>query len=499
MYFDSKRNAYIDRDTGAVIFQEEPEDNTEIPTLPPETTAAFRAGNGGYVVRNTTSPPVISSMSHELDGYRSMSLRSSSVEYNPSGIVDRTMILRTPSVTSASIDRSNSTTLRIGSGDQYIPLERTLTTRSPEPVSPTVDRSQYLRSHSVDPSSLERGITLRNSPGVNRSGSVDMEEELFELRRQGSLEVAEPTMDQTADPQGWEDWNLARSLQVFEFELMDDTGGEHDPAADGDFHQKEYRASRSCRRQLCTPSFAICLLQIGVLIAMIQIDGFTSSSSNATIGPPVYSLVRFGAKETGLIVLRKQWWRIISPTMLHAGILHIVPNVAIQLRIGGYLNLVYGNVKFLWIYFFGGVFGVLMSCCFLPDSVGVGSSGALMGMLASWVVWILFRWNKIPKEHHRIRNCQLLVVLASIAVTMATSAMPNVDWAAHAGGAFQGALWGIILLSNELEPSYTTIVMKLIALLISLVTSALAVYYLLFVIHASSSNFYYWDANDDWH
>jgi hypothetical protein len=62
--------------------------------------------------------------------------------------------------------------------------------------------------------------------------------------------------------------------------------------------------------------------------------------------------------------------------------------------------------------------------------------------------------NKIPKEHHKIRNCQLAVVLSSIAITMATSAMPNVDWAAHAGGAFQGALWGIILLSNELHSKY---------------------------------------------
>ena len=32
------------------------------------------------------------------------------------------------------------------------------------------------------------------------------------------------------------------------------------------------------------------------------------------------------------------------------------------------------------------------SCIFIPDSVGVGSSGALMGMLSSWIVWIVFRW-----------------------------------------------------------------------------------------------------------
>jgi len=32
------------------------------------------------------------------------------------------------------------------------------------------------------------------------------------------------------------------------------------------------------------------------------------------------------------------------------------------------------------------------SCIFLPGTVGVGSSGAVMGMLSSWVVWIIFRW-----------------------------------------------------------------------------------------------------------
>jgi membrane associated rhomboid family serine protease len=126
--------------------------------------------------------------------------------------------------------------------------------------------------------------------------------------------------------------------------------------------------------------------------------------------------------------------------------------------------------------------GVLRSCCFLPESVGVGSSGALMGMLSSWVVWIIFRWyvgvfssvcdlraafhcrfmpvmttlcrgqlvrnpelthsvfarrKKIPHQCKQQRNCQLFIVLASIVITLATSFTPNVDWAAHAGGALQ--------------------------------------------------------------
>lgn len=51
---------------------------------------------------------------------------------------------------------------------------------------------------------------------------------------------------------------------------------------------------------------------------------------------------------------------------------------------------------------------------------------------------ILFQHRKkIPHECKSQRNCQLFVVVAAIVVTLATSFTPNVDWAAHAGGALQ--------------------------------------------------------------
>jgi hypothetical protein len=101
----------------------------------------------------------------------------------------------------------------------------------------------------------------------------------------------------------------------------------------------------------------------------------------------------------------------------------------------------------------------------------------------------LLRRKKIPHQCKQQRNCQLFIVLASIVITLATSFTPNVDWAAHAGGALQvkdrvhervqhiygacgvvgttqlvvsnkplprsrimqGVLWGIGLLSSELD------------------------------------------------
>lgn len=41
-------------------------------------------------------------------------------------------------------------------------------------------------------------------------------------------------------------------------------------------------------------------------------------------------MVRFGAKEAGLIVYKNEWWRLLSSVMLHGGIFHMIPNGAIQ-------------------------------------------------------------------------------------------------------------------------------------------------------------------------
>jgi membrane associated rhomboid family serine protease len=187
-----------------------------------------------------------------------------------------------------------------------------------------------------------------------------------------------------------------------------------------EFDRKEVRASK-CKKQLLTCSTFICIIQIALLIAMIQDDGYAPTSENPMYGPSGYTLVRYGAKDAALIKYKNEWWRLITPIFLHAGIIHLLSNVAIQVRVGGYLELVYGSPIWLFIYFSSGIYGNMLSCIFLPDSVGIGSSGAVLGMLTSWIVWILFRWKKTPPEHKGHRNCQLLVVTAAVAMTLAFS------------------------------------------------------------------------------
>ena len=180
---------------------------------------------------------------------------------------------------------------------------------------------------------------------------------------------------------------------------------------------------------------------------MLETEGVALPSENPMYGPSGLALVKWG-KDAALIIYRHQWWRLFTPIILHAGVIHLLSNVLIQLRIGGYLNLVFGSARWVWIYFISGVFGNMCSCLFLPNTVGVGSSGALLGILAAWIVWIVFRWNKIPEAKPQ-RNCQMVMVCVAVGMTLALSFTPLIDWAAHFGGALAGILWGMALLADS--------------------------------------------------
>lgn len=310
----------------------------------------------------------------------------------------------------------------------------------------------------------------------------------------------EPTVVSPDEEPSSADWIMARAMQALEFEISNEMiNGLNRTATteeQGDFLDKELRASKSCRRQILTLSTFICVVQIALLVSMIQTDGY--ESSNPVVGPSAESMVRYGAKEAALIVYDDQWWRLFSSTMLHAGIFHLIPNVAIQLRIGGYLNLIYGTPKWFFIYLVSGIFGEMLSCIFLPAAVGVGSSGALMGLLASWLIWIIFRWEKIPVQCRSQRNCQLTVVTGAIVITLATSFTPRVDWAAHLGGAIQGLLWGMVLLSSELDNQRNQLLLRLGAAASAITLIIVSVWYIAAVLEPPRDNLALWSENDDW-
>jgi len=209
---------------------------------------------------------------------------------------------------------------------------------------------------------------------------------------------------------------------------------------------------RAWVRLLLSGSMTLSILQVVTLVTMIFMNGgHAPRSQNPMIGPSVYAFDEAGAKNAGRILYWKEWWRLFTPMMLHGGWLHIIGNLAMQLRTGVVLECAWGTPAWLTIYVISGAYGNMASCIAMPNTLGVGSSGALCGLVGAWLPFILITWNQTLPRDRKFRNTQLTLVIVSVLVLIPTSFIPMVDWAAHLGGLLCGAFVSMIIFGNRLQ------------------------------------------------
>jgi rhomboid protease GluP len=133
-------------------------------------------------------------------------------------------------------------------------------------------------------------------------------------------------------------------------------------------------------------------------------------------------------------IAQGEWWRLLSATVLHGNVEHIIGNAMSLYILGMASEHAYGTRSMLLIYLASGLAGSLLSAA-MSAGPSVGASGAIFGLMGA--VMVLF-W----KHHHElmVRDKRIGVVVAAWALfTIATGLMtPMIDNAAHLGGMFGG-------------------------------------------------------------
>lgn len=193
--------------------------------------------------------------------------------------------------------------------------------------------------------------------------------------------------------------------------------------------------------------FAVTLVVAGVRAPHVVMD-----SGNATGGPPPATLRYMGAKDRALI-RAGQLHRLVMPVLLHAGVLHILGNLLIQVRFGFSLERRWGSRAFAAVYAVSGLGGVLLSCVASPDDLSVGASGAIMGMLGADLAFCAYNYKAEPLLRQEAAVVAFLAVM-NMLVGLAT---PHTDNWAHLGGLALGALCGVALVRHrERRPAERT-------------------------------------------
>lgn len=103
-------------------------------------------------------------------------------------------------------------------------------------------------------------------------------------------------------------------------------------------------------------------------------------------GPDPQTMITWGANYGRLVFFAGQQWRFFTYIFLHGGLLHIGMNMWAFWSIGRYNEMIYGPLRYGFIYVVAGVAGGIASTVFRAGmSFSVGASGSIMGLMGALV------------------------------------------------------------------------------------------------------------------
>lgn len=173
------------------------------------------------------------------------------------------------------------------------------------------------------------------------------------------------------------------------------------------------------------PLFTYALLIINLLIFFyIEMNGGSTS---------IETLIQYGAKYNPAIIMDGEWWRLISSIFIHIGFLHLAMNMLAIYYLGNAVEKIYGNSRFLIIYFISGLGGSLASFA-LTTNISAGASGAIFGLFGAFLYFGLVH----KRLFFQTMGPSILFILAINLVLGLT--VEQIDMAAHIGGLIAGFL-----------------------------------------------------------
>lgn len=168
---------------------------------------------------------------------------------------------------------------------------------------------------------------------------------------------------------------------------------------------------------------------IGVLVVIFVVEAAAGALRSERAIVAMGALVRTG-------VAAGEYWRLVSATLLHGGLDHLVGNSIALFILGMICEHAFGRGQFLVLYVLSGLGGSTVS---LLTSAGpsVGASGAIFGLQGASIV--LFRQHR-DRLLMRDRRIGFVLLVWAIYTIGAGLMAPLVDNGAHIGGALAGAL-----------------------------------------------------------
>ncbi|XP_040369089.1 RHOMBOID-like protein 9, chloroplastic isoform X2 [Rosa chinensis] len=140
------------------------------------------------------------------------------------------------------------------------------------------------------------------------------------------------------------------------------------------------------------------------------------------------------------LILVGEWWRLVTPMFLHAGLIHIAIGSWGLVTFGPKVCRGYGSFTFFLIYILGGISGNLISFLHTPEPT-VGGTGPIFAMIGAWLIYETENKDIIAKE---VSETMFQKAIITTALTFTLSSFGPIDDWTHFGAALTGIAYGFL-------------------------------------------------------
>jgi rhomboid protease GluP len=178
-------------------------------------------------------------------------------------------------------------------------------------------------------------------------------------------------------------------------------------------------------------------------IASYAILGVSVVVSFLALQPEGSDLLRLLELDKGLG--NGEWWRLLSPVLVHGSLLHLAFNMYFLYLVGPLVEQLYGSARFLLLYVLTAATASLASFLLGPGP-SVGASGALFGLCGVLLIGRALHRPVLRGQQRALMSQIGFLVVINLALGFGLNTFGgNVDNFAHLGGLLGGLWLGLLI------------------------------------------------------
>jgi rhomboid protease GluP len=140
------------------------------------------------------------------------------------------------------------------------------------------------------------------------------------------------------------------------------------------------------------------------------------------------------------VLLNFEVWRLLTAIFLHADLFHLVSNMFGLLIFGTFLEQYVKKLHYVALYLISGIIGNIFTLMlFPPDTISLGASGAIFGLIGASFYIILNEGEKIL----------IIIGLVYITYFLISSFLPGINVWAHIFGLISGFVYALIAYKQD--------------------------------------------------